>query len=503
MMHMTNALPVPELSIVIPAFNAADVLPLQLDALEAQEDAPTFEVVVVDNASTDDTAETVNRRARVSSYRLTCVAAPEVQGAGYARNVGVRHASADRLVFLDADDVASRWLTAHALKAFEDSSLWSGSGILLRDDQFVGSLEEIRAECGDSSERIPLVPGDLSNAFPVLMGGVFGATRDVYERLGGFDLSRGTVYEDNDFGVRAHRAGIPVDNAPSVRIAYRGKWDMAYRAALARRSARAHVLTAKRYGLESQSPMPSGVSELVRSLGAGALMVAGRKPRDFGGVRLRAATAWGLIQGGIETRVWRPEPPRLGVGLAASTTPNDMGSTTGKGSAMRIPGGATFRRLQGHIAASSFTPLHRRAAWLEKRGMKGASSATFAPNVRIQEPRDVQVGRGCFINEQVYLDRGGITLGENVYIGPRAVVITAKHPVGGPELRAAPGAPVPVSIGDGTWIGANATILPGVTIGPGCVIAAGAVVTRDCAPNGLYGGVPARRIKDLPTGKDA
>jgi maltose O-acetyltransferase len=39
--------------------------------------------------------------------------------------------------------------------------------------------------------------------------------------------------------------------------------------------------------------------------------------------------------------------------------------------------------------------------------------------------------------------------------------------------------------------------MPGVTIGDGCTIASGAVVTRDCEPDGMYAGVPARRVKDL------
>nr|WP_246078761.1 DapH/DapD/GlmU-related protein [Modestobacter excelsi] len=54
-----------------------------------------------------------------------------------------------------------------------------------------------------------------------------------------------------------------------------------------------------------------------------------------------------------------------------------------------------------------------------------------------------------------------------------------------------------VIIGRGSWIGAAATVLPGVTVAPGCVIAAGAVVTRDTQPDGLYVGVPARRIRSL------
>lgn len=55
----------------------------------------------------------------------------------------------------------------------------------------------------------------------------------------------------------------------------------------------------------------------------------------------------------------------------------------------------------------------------------------------------------------------------------------------------------PVKIGNDVWIGGNVTILPGVSIGNNVVVAAGAVVTKDLADNGLYGGVPAHKIKDI------
>jgi sugar O-acyltransferase (sialic acid O-acetyltransferase NeuD family) len=54
-----------------------------------------------------------------------------------------------------------------------------------------------------------------------------------------------------------------------------------------------------------------------------------------------------------------------------------------------------------------------------------------------------------------------------------------------------------VTIRERTFVGLNATIRDGVTIAPGCVIAAGAVVSKDTEPDGLYGGVPAKRMKDL------
>jgi acetyltransferase-like isoleucine patch superfamily enzyme len=55
----------------------------------------------------------------------------------------------------------------------------------------------------------------------------------------------------------------------------------------------------------------------------------------------------------------------------------------------------------------------------------------------------------------------------------------------------------PIHIGDGTWVGARAIILPGVTIGRRCLIAAGAVVSRDVPDDTLVAGNPARVVRDL------
>ncbi|NED96367.1 hypothetical protein G1H11_13735 [Phytoactinopolyspora alkaliphila] len=54
----------------------------------------------------------------------------------------------------------------------------------------------------------------------------------------------------------------------------------------------------------------------------------------------------------------------------------------------------------------------------------------------------------------------------------------------------------PVSIADDVWIGATATVTPGTFVAEGCIIGAGAVVTRDTEPYGIYGGVPARRLRE-------
>jgi acetyltransferase-like isoleucine patch superfamily enzyme len=58
---------------------------------------------------------------------------------------------------------------------------------------------------------------------------------------------------------------------------------------------------------------------------------------------------------------------------------------------------------------------------------------------------------------------------------------------------------LPIKIGEGVWIGARATILPGVTIGAGSVVAAGSLVTKDMPANVLIAGVPAKVIRELET----
>lgn len=164
---------------------------------------------------------------------------------------------------------------------------------------------------------------------------------------------------------------------------------------------------------------------------------------------------------------------------------------------MWIPGGATARRLIRAAARMELLPNRLRGRALERRGLRGARDSWWCAGGRVLAPERLTVGHGCFVNHEVLLDDGSIGLGPGVYIGHRAMILTATHEVASPDRRA--GQPVhrDVRIGMGTWIGAGAVVLPGVTIGPGCVVAAGAVVVRHCEPNGLYAGVPARRVKEI------
>lgn len=110
--------------------------------------------------------------------------------------------------------------------------------------------------------------------------------------------------------------------------------------------------------------------------------------------------------------------------------------------------------------------------------------------------RFIKLGAGVFINHScTFLDMGGITLEDDVLIGPKVNLITESHPMEPAQRKAL--LCKPVVIKEKAWIGAAATILPGVTIGESAVVAAGAVVTRDVAPNTIVAGVPAKVVKQI------
>ena len=110
--------------------------------------------------------------------------------------------------------------------------------------------------------------------------------------------------------------------------------------------------------------------------------------------------------------------------------------------------------------------------------------------------RHIQIGKNVFINHAcTFLDLGGITIEDDVQIGPKVNIITENHPVD-PSQRKMLNLKS-VLIKRNAWIGAAATILPGVTIGENAIVAAGAVVHKDVPANTIVGGIPARIIKTI------
>lgn len=123
------------------------------------------------------------------------------------------------------------------------------------------------------------------------------------------------------------------------------------------------------------------------------------------------------------------------------------------------------------------------------------STTIFAP-FYTNFGRHIRLGRNVFINHACsFVDMGGITIEDDVFIGPKVNLLTENHPVD-PSSRNVLDLK-PILVKRNVWIGGAATVLPGVTIGENSVVAAGAVVTRDVPPNTIVGGIPAKFIKTI------
>ncbi len=199
-----------EISVVMPVLNGADTISEQLDAVLAQDGVEHFEVVVVDNGSTDGTVELVTDYAGRDGRVRLLDGATLPKGGAAAKNLGVRAAKADLIAFCDADDVVRPgWL-----RAIRES---------LRSHPVVVVTREYVTLNPHLSSRYQIKTQLTSEAFgaPSIAGGAFGIRRDVYLSVGGFDETFiGAV--DVEFSLRLNQAGFsphPVpDGLVSVRL---------------------------------------------------------------------------------------------------------------------------------------------------------------------------------------------------------------------------------------------------------------------------------------------
>lgn len=134
------------------------------------------------------------------------------------------------------------------------------------------------------------------------------------------------------------------------------------------------------------------------------------------------------------------------------------------------------------------------------KNVKIASNCELKPLKNISMGDRVEVGpRALF-----WTTRAKITVGNDVIFGPGVTIITGDHPtnIRGRTINSIKDCEKPkecdqdVIIDDDVWVGCNVTILKGVHIHSGAIIAAGSVLTKDVDENSIWGGVPAKKIKN-------
>lgn len=146
------------------------------------------------------------------------------------------------------------------------------------------------------------------------------------------------------------------------------------------------------------------------------------------------------------------------------------------------------------INSSYHTPDEFRALMSQLTGSEIPDSFNMFPPFYTDCGVNIHIGENVFFNSGCrFQDQGGIYIGDGCLIGHNVVLATINHDLN-PENRGT-NIPAPIHIGRNVWIGANATVLPGVTIGDNAVIAAGAVVAKDVAKNTVVGGVPAKLLR--------
>jgi glycosyltransferase involved in cell wall biosynthesis len=238
---------VTQLSVVMPAFNAADTIRVQLDALGAQETSYAWELIVADNGSTDGT-EAIAAGYGGMIPQLRVIDASAKKGTPHALNEGARAARGAALLFCDADDeVAPGWVDA--------------MGAALERHELVACRQEIEKlnEPWVRESRGPslLVDDVMLLPFPPYLrhapSSGLGVRRSRHEEIGGFDESLASWY-DTDYCIRLHRLGVEPVLVREALLHYRYRTELWAIFRQARSYAEGSALLQKRYATERTIP---------------------------------------------------------------------------------------------------------------------------------------------------------------------------------------------------------------------------------------------------------
>ena len=155
-------------------------------------------------------------------------------------------------------------------------------------------------------------------------------------------------------------------------------------------------------------------------------------------------------------------------------------------------------RVTGELNGGYQEPERVRELLAQLTGRPVDASVTVFPPFYSDFGKNISLGDRIFINSGCkFQDQGGVVIGDDCLIGHNVVIATLNHDL--MPSRRADMHPAPGVIGRNVWIGANATILPGVTIGDDAVVGAASVVTKDVPESAIVVGSPARVVRSLAT----
>lgn len=132
--------------------------------------------------------------------------------------------------------------------------------------------------------------------------------------------------------------------------------------------------------------------------------------------------------------------------------------------------------------------------WLKQFGAKIGEGVVIKPKVTIKYPWKLRIGNHCWIGENVWIDNlAQVTLENNVCVSQGALLLCGNHnyKTVSFDLFVAP-----ITLKEGSWVGAKSTVAPGVTLESHAILSLGAVATKDLEAYSIYSGNPAIKVKD-------
>ena len=192
---------------------------------------------------------------------------------------------------------------------------------------------------------------------------------------------------------------------------------------------------------------------------------------------------------------------------------------------MKICESSFFQRVWRYLVLLSPVASLWRSTVLQMRGAKIGHGTRIPPRTQSTWPHQIQLGACCILQSDIFFNydhywtpgpsirlgsrvfvgrgvefniQGGIEIGDETLIASGCIFVDHDHGRQCKEpMNRQESVIQPISIGRNVWIGANAVVLKGVTIGEGAVVAAGAVVTKAIPAGEIWGGVPAKPMRDV------
>lgn len=280
------------ISVIVPAYNEARYIEEQLEALAAQKYKGQWEIIVVNNRSTDNTAQIVEKYTKKIA-NLHLIDANEKQGRSYARNVGAKYAKGDALLFCDAHTVVERdWLPIMA-------------DALSEHDVVAGGLDVQKLNQAWAWNQ-PLLHGSehkFMGFLPFVASANMGVSREAFEAVWGFS-EEVAIGEDADLSFRLQLKGYTIHDVFNalVYVRYRetilGMWKQTVR------FTEAHVYLYKKYAMHGYKrrsikeawPLYKWLIRYVTRLFVGP-------PQEREKWIRTCAACWGRLQGSWKYRV--------------------------------------------------------------------------------------------------------------------------------------------------------------------------------------------------------